>query len=572
MSPACREGKSVGKRPNILFIAVDDLRLELGCYGNPYIKSPNIDRLAESGIVFNRAYCQQAVCNPSRASLLSGMRPDSIKVWDLRTHFRDTTPDVVTLPLYFKLNGYYTAGIGKIFHGSLPDPISWTIPKMKPKGETRVWSDEILEEHKRFLEQYRVRMEKSGQTPRAMRATATSCEDVPDNLRFDGAQTDVAIEKLRELKDRSDPFFLAVGYVKPHLPFVAPKKYWDLYDRDTIPLADNDFLPKDSPPMAMNTMYELRDYMDFLDTPAPSEGVLSEEHQRLLKHGYYACVSFVDFQIGRLLGELDRLGLRQDTVIILWGDHGWKLGEHRSWCKQTNYEIDTRSPLIICAPQSESKGETSDALVEFLDIFPTLCDLAGLPLPGHLEGKSMKPLLDQPDQPWKEGAFSQFFRRHEDLPYMGHTIRTDRYRYVEWCNLDTGELVAKELYDHRGDPQENVNIADRPENRQIVTRLHRQLRETCPALEPGPRARGRKSGDSQEAVKLHIRNQLEELATIYWIDRNGARRRICYLEPNEEHLIDTFRTHLFVALSESGTYDVVIRPEDYVGKTAVLKR
>ncbi len=567
--------RSKAKKPNVLFIAVDDLRTELGCYGNPHIKSPNIDRLAESGVVFNRAYCQQAVCNPSRASLLTGLRPDSIKVWDLITHFRDTVPDVVTLPQYFKINGYYTAGIGKIFHsvyGKMEDPISWTIPKMRPKVETKVWSHEILEEHKKFLEQYRTRMEKSGQTPRAMRATATSCEDVPDNLRFDGAQTDVTIEKLRELKDHPDPFFLAVGYVKPHLPFVAPKKYWDLYDRNTIPLAKNDFLPEGSPPMAMNTMYELRDYMDFLDTPPPQDGPLSDENQRLLKHGYYACVSFVDAQIGRVINELSRLDLRENTIIILWGDHGWKLGEHRSWCKQTNYENDTRAPLIICAPHAKAKGKSTDALVEFLDIYPTLCDLADLPLPEHLEGRSMKPLLNQPNKPWKKGAFSQFYRTHGGIPCMGHSIRTDRYRYVEWCNLDTGDLVATELYDHQNDPQENINIAGKPENDQLVVRLHKQLRKTCPSLPPGPKARGRKSGDSDKEIKLLIKNQLDETVTIYWIDQRGRRRKQCELKPNEEEVINTFYTYIFVAVSQSGTYDVVIQPEDYIAKPAILKK
>lgn len=560
-------------RPNILFIAVDDLRPELGCYGNDIIKTPYIDRLARGGVLFNRAYCQQAVCNPSRASLLTGMRPDSVRVWDLRVHFRETVPDVVTLPQHFKDNGYYTAGIGKIYHtvaGHMEDPISWSIPKMKPKAKFWVWPDEVLEERKKLHERLRAEGKSEAQVNR-IRATATVCEDVPDNARYDGAQTDVAIEKLRELKNHSNPFFLAVGYIRPHLPFAPPKKYWDMYDRDSIPLAENDFLPKGSPPVAMNTMYELRDYMDFLNTPSPTKGALTEEQQRLLKHGYYASVSFVDAQVGRLMDALDGLGLRDNTIVILWGDHGWKLGEHRSWCKQTNYEDDTRVPLIVSAPRCEARGMTCEALVEFIDIYPTLCDLSGLPIPEHAEGKSFKPLLNDTGLPWKQGAFSQFLRRYEGTQYMGHSIRTNRYRFVEWRNCETVAVSFRELYDHQSDPQENVNIADKDENKILVAGLAKQLRETCPPLPPRATLPRLRSVKSTAPTVLRIINKLDEPVSIYWLDYYGGRQKKGFLKPNQEVRQNTFLGQLFIAVSESGTNSFLINSKDFQTQPAILR-
>ena len=478
------------KRLNVLFIAVDDLRPELGCYGNRHIKTPNMDALARGGVTFTRAYCQQAVCNPSRASLLTGLRPDSTKVWDLITHFRDTIPDVVTLPQYFKQNGYYAVGMGKIYHNTLPDPASWSIPQPRPKGHS-LYSPEA----RKRLDAYRAEARKKGQSEKMIRGhfrgPATDSEDVPDNQRHDGALTDLAVKHLRELKNRTEPFFLAVGYIWPHLPWTPTKRYWDLYDPAKIPLAENDFTPRGAPPMAMNTMYELRAYMDFAGTPAPGQGSLTEAQRRRLKHGYYAAVSFVDAQVGRLLTELDRLGLREDTIIILWGDHGWKLGEHNSWCKQTNYEIDTRVPMIVHAPKAAANGKGCDALVEFVDIYPTLCELAGLPLPAHLEGKSMAPLLDDVRRPWKSAAFSQFRRRHEGAEYMGHAMRTNRYRFVEWRNRKTSEVAAHELYDHANDPAENTNLAPDKQYAPLVARLTKQLHAALTATPPSAASKER---------------------------------------------------------------------------------
>ncbi len=337
------------KRLNVLFIAVDDLRTELGCYGVKGIQSPRIDQLAARGTVFERAYCQQAVCSPSRTSLLTGCRPDTTKVYDLQTHFRTTIPDVVTLPQQFKQHGYVTRGLGKIFHGGLDDRPSWSQPP--PRVGRPMYA---LPENKAIVAHRKAAV--AGQkfdTPsaayNARTGPAYECAEVPDDTYSDGVIADRAISILREVQHQ--PFFLAVGFLKPHLPFIAPKKYWDLYQREVIPPALNPFPPRDTPKIALSNWGELRAYSDM-----PSVGPLTENQARTLKHGYYACVSYVDTQIGRVLDELDSLGLRERTVVILWGDHGWKLGEHAMWCKHTNFENDTRAPLICSMPGQHAAG------------------------------------------------------------------------------------------------------------------------------------------------------------------------------------------------------------------------
>jgi arylsulfatase A-like enzyme len=278
---------------------------------------------------------------------------------------------------------------------------------------------------------------------------------------------------LRDLK-KEGPFFLAVGYHKPHLPLIAPKKYWDLYQREDIPMAENDYLPENAPLFAMNTMWELASYEDFAGVIKPTEGSLTEEEARLLKHGYLACVSYIDAQVGRLLATLEQQELTENTIVVLMSDHGWKLGEHNSWCKQTNYEVDTRSPLIIYDPRARGNGQTCRALVEYVDLYPTLCELAGLEPPPRLEGISMVPLLEDPALRWKHAAFSQFQRGFMGK-FMGRSIRTRRYRYVEWRNWFDNTFIAAELYDHRTDPQENVNIAGKSENQKTLQELSRRL-------------------------------------------------------------------------------------------------
>ena len=486
------------QRPNVLFIAVDDLRPELGCYGQEHIHSPHIDRLANTGVTFTRAYCQQAVCNPSRASLLTGMRPDTLRVWDLRTDFRTTCPDVVTLPQHFKQQGYFCTAIGKIYHNTIPDSLSWSEEKLHidgyPFDPDAVY---VAPQNIALVEARKQELIEAGLQERYVdrlgewyiKTVATENADVKDNAYFDGAQTDVAVQKLQTLKDADKPFFLAVGYYRPHLPFNAPKKYWDLYDRQEIPLAENGDLPTDAPLMAVNTARELRGYSDFKTAPTPQDQALSEEQARLLRHGYFASVSYIDAQIGRLLDELDRLEIADSTVVVLWGDHGWKLGEHRSWCKMTNFEIDTRVPLIVRVPGAAENGQKCRRLVEFVDIYPTLCEVAELPLPEHLEGTSFAPLLHERHRPWKSAAFSQFLRdgiwvAADGVPYMGHAIRTERYRYVEWMNWETKEYVARELYDQHTDPQENKNVAEMPQFKGTVRELKQRLDAGWKAARP----------------------------------------------------------------------------------------
>ncbi|MCP5108853.1 MAG: sulfatase, partial [bacterium] len=411
---------AAGQRPNILFIAVDDLRPELGCYGDPFVKSPNIDSLARRGVTFTQAHCQQPVCNPSRASLMTGLRPDTLKVWDLRTNFRDNKPNALTIAQYFKQQGYFATSIGKIFHNTIQDPLSWSEEKLHVKGWP--FDPDAVYLNKENLEKVEKRKQeiiKMGKQERVIdqygkwyiKTVATECADVPDNAYYDGLQTDVALKKLEELKSRKELFFFGVGYYRPHLPFNVPKKYWDLYQRSEIPLAENDYLPKNAPLMAINNLRELRGYQDFKQIPFPKDGTLSEEQARLLKHGYLASVSYIDAQVGRLIEQLKKLDLWDNTIIALWGDHGWKLGEHNSWCKMTNYEIDTRSPLIIRQPGAPGNGKSCNRLVEFVDIFPTLCNASGLELPPDLEGTSMTPLLKEPARPWKPAVFSQFLRK-----------------------------------------------------------------------------------------------------------------------------------------------------------------
>lgn len=457
------------QRPNILFFAVDDLRTDLGCYGDKEVKSPHIDALAQRGMVFRRAYCQQAVCSPSRTSLLTGLRPDSTRVYDLVTHFRNTVPDVVSLPQHFRESGYYTVGMGKIYHSGYDDPKSWSEPHRDGKGENYV-----LEENKQRMAaaakaKAEAKSKKKGGSA-ARRGEPFEMADVPDNAYHDGSLADMAVSKLQELKGKNQPFFLAVGFLKPHLPFNSPKKYWDLYDPAQLKLATNPFKPQDAPPYAVTDFGELRNYFG-----VPATGPVNDDMARKLIHAYRAASSFTDANVGRVLAALDRLGLRENTIVVLWGDHGWKLGEHASWCKHSNMENDTNAPLILAAPGTKSAGQSTTALVEFVDIYPTLCDLAGLTLPAHLEGKSMKPLLEDPQRPWKSAAFSQYPRSYEGQQLMGYALRTDRYRYIEWQDRKSREVVTRELYDHQTDPAENQNVASRAENRDLLSKLSTQL-------------------------------------------------------------------------------------------------
>lgn len=475
-------------RPNVLFIAVDDLRPTIGAYGDPYAKTPNLDRLAASGVTFLQAHAQQALCNPSRASLLTGLRPDSIGVWDLETDFRANVPDVVTLPQHFMRHGYRTVQIGKIYHNTIPDPRSWHqeihLHGFPYDPDAVYHGRENLE----IQEARKARLIAEGREDRALdrfgmwylKANATERLELPDNAYYDGAQTDRALEELAALKGRQ-PFFFAIGYYRPHLPFNAPAKYWDLYDPDSIALAPHPELPRDAPAVAASNLAELRGYADFATAPDPWDGRLSEADARRLKHGYYASVSYVDAMVGRLLDRLDELGLAKNTIVVLWGDHGYKLGEMNGWAKMSNYLVDTHSPLIVRGPGAAPAGLRLGQMVELVDVYPTLSDLAGLPVPKWLQGTSAVPLIRQPDRPWKRAVFSQFLRKgrwlgQDSVETMGYGMRTDRYHYVAWVNWATRKITARELYDLRSDSLETVNLANKPAFRSVLEELEARRR------------------------------------------------------------------------------------------------
>jgi iduronate 2-sulfatase len=429
-------------RPNVLFIAVDDLRPELGCYGNRIVRTPNIDRLARSGMVFERAYCQQAVCSPSRSSLLTGRRPDATKVWDLETHFRTALPDAVTLPQHFKNHGYHAAGLGKIYHGGYDDAPSWSVPHWLPK--------------KRELP--------------VAQSVAFEVSDRSDDELPDGATATEAIERLKGYKKSGQPFFLAVGLFKPHLPFVAPKKYWDLYDPAKLPEPDTDALPTGAPVFAGHKNWELHAYGNI-----PAANPIPPALALQLRHGYYAATSYMDAQVGRIIDTLKAEGLEKNTIVVLWGDHGWHLGDHGLWNKHSNFERATRAPLIVSAPGMRGAGKKTLALAEFVDLYPTLSELAGLPAPSGLDGISLKPILDNPKASVKKVAISQYPRSSQGWQLMGYSVRDPRWRLTLWRNREKNELVATELYDEQGDPKETKNVADRPENAATIAMLTKEL-------------------------------------------------------------------------------------------------
>lgn len=440
------------RRPNILFIPVDDLRPQLHCYGQEQSVSPNIDRLAHEGVVFTRPYCQVPVCGATRASLLTGVRPTRDRFVTFRTNSDEDLPNALTLPQHFRNHGYITISDGKVFHhnGDTAER-SWSRPPWLPHHDPdETWRNYLLAENK------------AADVSNDHRGPPFECAEVPDNAYDDGRIADRAIHDLHELAAQDAPFFLAVGFLKPHLPFNAPKRYWDYYRRDDLDLADNPFRPNNAPDEAMHSWGELRHYAGI-----PHEGPVSEDMAHSLVHGYHAATSYTDAQVGRLLDELDALGLRETTIVVLWGDHGWQLGEHGLWCKHCNFNTSLWAPLIVSAP--DMKGEQRcAALVEFVDIYPSLCELAGLPLPDHLEGASFVPVMDDPERPWKQAVFSRY--------HAGESVRTDRYLYTEWTD-DDEKLVARMLYDHESDPGENENISEAQGNAELVAKLSRVLHE-----------------------------------------------------------------------------------------------
>lgn len=467
-------------RPNVLFIAVDDLRPELGCYGAAHLKSPNIDKLAAKGLLFERAYCQVAVCNPSRNSVLSGVRPDTTGIFDNQHFLRGTMPDVLTLPQHFKNQGYTSLSLGKIFHHSDrepgDDPQSWSQPAWYHGEPYRHWFAKASLDYVKNLKA----LPKDKQ-PKQLRAAPFEAANEPDESYPDAQTATKAIETLQQLKAAGKSFFLGVGFVKPHLPFTCPQKYWDMYPADTIKLASNSKRPAGAPVPAFHSNYELRSY-----GTVPPNGDVSDDMGLNLIRGYRACVSFMDAQLGRVMDELDRLGLRENTIVIFWGDHGYHLGENGVWTKMTNFENGARAPLIVTVPGQKTAGQRTRALVEHVDMYPTLADLCGLELPKHLEGTSLRPLIDKPEQPWKTAAFSQYLRpgttKGKD-GIMGRSIRTDRWRYTEWRNTKD-EVVGTELYDENNDPLETASLAAEPAHAAMVAELAGRLKAGWKAALP----------------------------------------------------------------------------------------
>lgn len=458
--------------PNVLFIMADDLRVELASYGSPAI-TPHLTRLAQMSVQFDRAYCQQAVCNPSRSSLLTGRRPDTLRVWNNSTHFREPNPDVPTIPLWFRQHGYTTRCVGKIFH-------NW---HTQVQGDPRSWSaPEFLHYANHGDDAPLV----SGLLPPNLAKTTTGfgyqqagiceCRDVPDEAYYDGRVAAEAVRVLSEVRDQ--PFFLAVGFWKPHAQFNAPKRYWDLYSREQLPPLDGR-RPTGAPEIAFHPSTEVLGPVDGQQTPTP-------EQAAEMRHGYFANISYMDAQVGKVLDALEHSGVADRTIVTFISDHGYHIGEHTLWGKTSNFELDAHVPMLLHAPGVSQDGQRTGALAELIDLFPTLVDLCHLPVPDGLEGTSLAPVLRDPQRAVKPAAFTQhprpayYDRTPTKLPIaMGVSVRTAAARYTEWRDWKTGEAVARELYADADEPRETQNLIDTPAaadmQREAAQLLHQQF-------------------------------------------------------------------------------------------------
>lgn len=438
------------KQVNVLLLLMDDLRPELNCYGDSSMITPNIDKLAASGVQFNRAYCNIPVSGASRASLMTGLRPTMFRFYDVESKIDEDAPGVPTLPLYLKQNGYITFSNSKIIHGKNDAKNSWS-EIWYPNVPGKTWRNYVGKENLEFDGQ------KNG-------TTAYECEDVNDDVYIDGMTAKKTIQQLRELKNNGKPFFIATGILKPHLPFNAPKKYWDLYDFNKIRLPENYRIDRTTfPQQAFHTWGELRFYKNI-----PANGPIPDDTEaRRLIHGYKACVSYADAQVGRILDELKNLGLDKNTIVVLVGDHGWSLGDHGDWCKHSNFEVVNNTPLIISGPGIK-KGLKLNEITEMVDIYPTICKLTGLPAPVHTEGKSMDLLLKKgKDKKWDNMAVIKW---HE-----GTTLITPDYNYTEWLNKND-EIVSRMLFSYKNDVREDMNLAPYPEYKELLDKLSLQIR------------------------------------------------------------------------------------------------
>ena len=453
---SCAQEKP-NEKLNVLLIIADDMRTELNCYGADYIHSPNIDKLAKNGVLFNNAYVQQAVCSASRASFLSGVRPNTTGVdYPYSNYFmNEFWPAHPMLAEYFEQNGYYTHTFGKIHHG----------PADKLKTEHYMPETGLNTGMYYALPE---NIEKGGTEGRGKETPPYECADVPDEAYRDGLIAEEAVKIISQQKENDKPFFLAVGFKKPHLPFTAPKKYWDLYEESEMPLAPNQYHPENSPFYSTNH-YALANYAGWNYYNSPDH-VLPDDYQRKLIHAYAACISFIDAQVGKLIESLKETGKYDNTIIVFISDHGWHLGDQQMWGKTTNFENSTLAPLIVSAP-GYKKGKRSTQLVEYVDVYATLCDLADIEIPEYTEGTSFKPLMKNPDREWKTAAFSQFPRTRK---MEGYSIRTADYRYTEW-RFSEGKIDSIELYDHRNDAIESINIAYKKENESLIKELSQKL-------------------------------------------------------------------------------------------------
>lgn len=436
---------------NVLFLISDDLNTALGCYNDSIVKTPNIDALAQRGILYERAYCQYPLCNPSRASILTGMLPDNTGVLDNKKHFRQNHPQTITLPQLFREAGAFSARVGKLYHygvpreigtdGEMNDPLSW-MQTINPRGRDKDEEDIT----------FSLEPGNFGGTLSWLAAEGA------DEEQTDGIGATEAIEQLEKLKARQ-PFFLGVGFYRPHTPFVAPKKYFDLYDKTSLPVEP---VPKEEdrvPPGAYGGQKKEHD-------------LLTDDLRREARQAYYASVSFMDAQVGRVIDALDRLGLTENTIIVMTSDHGYHLGEHGLWQKQSVFEEAARVPLIVSIPGMENAGQRSNQLVELLDLYPTLAKACGLEPPKNVDGQNLLPLMEDLDAPGRGYAMTQVF--HKNFGYPGYSVRDTRYRYTEWG--ENGEF-GKELYDHQTDPYEMENLAGNPEFQDAERTMHKILQE-----------------------------------------------------------------------------------------------
>ncbi|WP_371193820.1 sulfatase [Glaciecola sp. SC05] len=432
-------------QPNILFIAVDDLRPSIGAYGDELAITPNINKLAAQGTLFKQAFASVPTCGASRASLFTGIRPTAQRFLTFNSQVQVETPNATTIPKYLKQNGYYAVSLGKVFHKKSDSAEHWSEEPWTPKNVGNYHDPKNIE---------------ITQTHKGGRAYPYENYDYDDLEHKDGIIASKAIASLQTLSNKTQPFFLAVGFARPHLPFNAPKKYWDLYPEEKISLPSNYFRSLYAPDQAFHNSGELRGYYG-----VPKKGDVSDEMALSLKRGYYASVSFVDAQIGRVLSEIESLGLDKNTIVILWGDHGWQLGEHKLWNKHSNFKTSTHAPLIFSVPGKQANQQT-DALTEFVDIFPTLCDLLGIPKPEQLQGESVAKLLDDPEEHKNTVAFIQW--------QGGTTMFTERYAYTEWFDKN-GVFETNMLFDHKNDGDENVNLAQNPEHKTLISQLSEAL-------------------------------------------------------------------------------------------------